>query len=49
MSDDYSGAYGGGGELETFVARRHEPPDTLPTKEDNALEDLSLFGRSKCL
>ncbi|MFH1142318.1 MAG: hypothetical protein V1695_01240, partial [Candidatus Uhrbacteria bacterium] len=47
MSDDYSGAYGGGGgELETFVARRHEPPDTLPTKDDIDPKDLSLFGRS---
>ena len=46
MSDDYSGAYGGGGELETFVARRHEPPDTLPTKDDIDSKDLSLFGRS---
>jgi len=36
----------GGGELETFVARRHEPPDTIPTKEDVPPEDLSLFGRS---
>ena len=41
MSDMY-----GGGELETFVARRHEPPDTIPTKEDVPPEDLSLFGRS---
>ena len=42
MSDDMYG----GGELETFVARRHEPPDTIPTKEDNKPEDISLFGRS---
>jgi len=46
MSEDYSGAYGGGGELETFVARRHEPPDTLPAKDDIDPKDLSLFGRS---
>jgi len=49
MSDEYGGAYGGGStipELETFVARRHEPPDTLPTKDDTRAEDISLFGRT---
>ncbi|MDA1038645.1 MAG: type IV secretion system DNA-binding domain-containing protein [bacterium] len=33
-------------EFETFVARRHEPPDTLPTNQDTAPEDISLFGKT---
>ncbi|MBI2485219.1 type IV secretion system DNA-binding domain-containing protein [Candidatus Uhrbacteria bacterium] len=36
----------GDGELETFVARRHEPPDTLPTPQDVAPEEISLFGKT---
>lgn len=53
MQDEYTGAYGGGGayvppagELENFVARRHEPPDTIPIKGTIPDEDLSLFGRT---
>ena len=33
-------------ELETFVARRHEPPDTLPTNQDTPPDQISLFGRT---
>ena len=33
-------------ELETFVARRHEPPDALPIKGQLPDQDLSLFGRT---
>lgn len=32
--------------METFVARRHEPPDSLPTKDDVRPEEISLFGRT---
>lgn len=41
MADDLMGS-----QLETFVARRHEPPDTIPTLNDTDASDLSLFGRS---
>ncbi len=33
-------------ELETFVARRHEPPDALPVKGQLQDNDLSLFGKT---
>ena len=33
-------------ELETFVARRHEPPDTLPTNQDTPPDQISLFGKT---
>ena len=33
-------------ELETFVARRHEPPDALPIKGQLPDNELSLFGRT---
>jgi hypothetical protein len=32
--------------FETFVARRHEPPDTLPIKGTLPDAELSLFGRT---
>ncbi|MBI4598781.1 type IV secretion system DNA-binding domain-containing protein [Candidatus Uhrbacteria bacterium] len=31
---------------ENLVARRHEPPAAIPTKENTPNEDLSLFGRT---
>ncbi len=31
---------------EQFVARRHEPPAALPTKENTPAEEISLFGRT---
>src|SRR5690349_3742074 len=33
-------------ELETFVARRHEPPDALPMKGQLPDNELSLFGKT---
>ena len=33
-------------QLETFVARRHEPPDTIPTNEDTPPDEISLFGKT---
>ena len=31
---------------EQFVARRHEPPAALPTKDNTPAEEISLFGRT---
>lgn len=33
-------------ELDTFVARRHEPPDTLPIRGVIPEQELSLFGQT---
>lgn len=33
-------------EQEHLVARRREPPDALPTKENTKMEELSLFGKT---
>src|SRR3990167_4546741 len=31
---------------EHIVARRHEPPDVLPTRDTCAMEEMSLFGKT---
>ncbi|HBD05699.1 TPA: hypothetical protein DCZ32_04545 [Candidatus Uhrbacteria bacterium] len=33
-------------EMETYVARRHEPPDVLPVHDEVKPEDVSIFGKS---
>lgn len=52
MEDQLQGGFGGLGaaapppEFEAFVARRHEPPETLPIRGQIPDADLSLFGKT---